>query len=108
MGRLRYVSAFAVLRVDDGPPDHPSRVQEFLIDGEMVSTAGPANVCVKEIVMSADEARREVIRLNALNAKLGCRYYWQATHVFLDGGSHGSCSQQSENFPDTESDAAPL
>lgn len=45
---------------------------------------------VKEVVATAEEARREVVRLNALNAGKGCRYYWQATHVFLDGNSHGS------------------
>lgn len=32
---------------------------------------GPGHVKVKEIVLTAEEARREVIRLNALNADKG-------------------------------------
>ena len=32
-------------------------------------------------------------RLNALNAGKSCRYFWQATHVFQDGGSHGSAGR---------------
>ena len=103
---LRYVPAFAVLRVVDGPPDHPSRVTEFVIDGATVPTAGPANVSVKEVVMTADEARREVVRLNALNAGRGCRYYWQATHVFIDGGSHGSRGRELVGPQDAEPGAA--
>jgi hypothetical protein len=55
---------------------------------------GPGNVTVKEIVFDADEARNEVIRLNNLNKDKNCRYYWQTTHVFLDGGSHGSKMQR--------------
>jgi hypothetical protein len=100
------VPAFAVLRVDDGPPDHSSRVQEFVSAGEVVPAAGPANVCVKEVVMTADEARREVIRLNALTAGRGCRYFWQATHVFIDGGSHGSQGRKLAEQQDAEQGVA--
>ncbi|HYV36749.1 MAG TPA: hypothetical protein VE988_13665 [Gemmataceae bacterium] len=85
-----YVQGYAVIRIDGGPVDHPSRVQEFMLDGVLVPAPGPSNVTVKEVVASAEEARREVARLNALNAGKGCRYFWQATRVFLDGGSHGS------------------
>lgn len=62
----------------------------------MLPTAGPTNVTVKEIVMTAEEAQREVMRLNRLNASKGCWYYWQATHIFLDGTSHGSASRAGE------------
>lgn len=51
---------------------------------------GPIDVTVKEVVLSVDEAKREVERLNRLNESKGCRYYWQSTRVFLDGGSFGS------------------
>lgn len=42
---------------------------------------------VKEVVTTAEEARREVIRLNALYAGKGCRYYWQAIMSFGCGHS---------------------
>jgi hypothetical protein len=63
----------------------------------MQPTAGPANVTVKQIVMTAQEARDEVVRLNQLNAAKGCKYYWQATHLFLNGGSHGSKGRTTES-----------
>jgi len=88
-GMPRYLAGYAVIRIDDGPLDHPSSVREFTIDGVALPAPGPSNVSVKEVVTTAEEARREVIRLNALNAEKGCRYFWQATHIFLDGGSHG-------------------
>jgi hypothetical protein len=88
-----YVMAYAVIRVDDGTIHHPSRVGEFVRDGVALPAPGPSNVCVKEIVLSAEEAQREVIRLNKLNSEKGCAYFWQSTHIFLQGGSHGSASQ---------------
>jgi hypothetical protein len=78
-----YIQAYAVLRVENHAPE-PPREYNGLIE------AGPSNVKVKEIVMTAELARSEVVRLNKLNAELGCAYYFQSTHVFLDGGSHGS------------------
>jgi len=51
-----------------GPTDYPSRMPALVIDGTVMPTAGPANISVKEVVMTADEARREVIRLNTLIA----------------------------------------
>jgi hypothetical protein len=87
---LRYITGYAVIRVDEGPVDVPCRVPEIVVDGVALPTAGPLNVQVKEIVMSEDEARSEVMRLNVLNGENGCAYYWQTTHIFIDGGSHGS------------------
>lgn len=92
-GKPRYLAGYAVIRIDDGPLDHPSRVREFVVDGVTMPTAGPSNVSVKEVVTTAEEARREVMRLNALNTSKGCKYFWQATHIFLDGGSHGSAGR---------------
>ena len=63
----------------------------------MQATAGPANVTVKQIVMTAQEARDEVVRLNQLNGAKGCKYYWQATNLFLNGGSHGSKGRTTES-----------
>jgi hypothetical protein len=85
-----YLTGYAVIRVDDGPLDHPSRVREWSVGGVPFLTAGPSNVSVKEVVMSVEEAQHEVLRLNELNAAKGCTYYWQPPHIFLDGGSHGS------------------
>ncbi len=97
--RTRYVAGYAVIRIDDGPLDHPSSVHEFMLDGVAVPAPGPSNVCVKEVVATAEEARREVIRLNTLNVGKNCQYYWQATHIFPEGGSHGSEAQKSYQLP---------
>ena len=86
---IDYIQAYAVLRVD-GPVDCEARITEWEIDGEMQPTAGPSNVTVKQIIMSAQEARNEVMRLNRVNAEKGCKYYWQSTHLFMNGGSHGT------------------
>lgn len=88
-----YLQGFAVIRIDDGAINHESHVNEFVVNGTVLPALGPSNVRVKEVVTTAEEARREVIRLNALNADKGCKYYWQATHIFLEGGSHGSVRQ---------------
>jgi hypothetical protein len=103
--RSVYVAAYAVIRIDDGPLDHPSSVGEFVLDGVPVPAPGPSNVRVKEIVTTAEEARREVVRLNQLNAGKACRYFWQATHVFLDGGSHGSTGRAAGEVKDAEQGA---
>ena len=87
-----YKQGYAVIRVDNFGSE--AQVEEFTLDGITVPAPGPANVTVKEIVFDATEARDEVIRLNNLNRDKNCRYYWQSTHVFLDGGSHGSNAQR--------------
>jgi hypothetical protein len=97
-----HIQGYAVIRIDDGPVDHPSSVQEFMLEGVLVPAPGPSNVTVKEVVASAEEAHREVARLNTLNAGKGCRYFWQATRVFLDGGSHGSKGRAAQGGPDAE------
>ena len=73
--KLNYITGYAVVRVD-GPSDDPSRVRDYHRDGQMLPAAGPSHVTVKEVVMSAEEARREVIRLNQLNPSKECCYYW--------------------------------
>ena len=88
---LPYFQAYAAIRVDSGPVEPPGRYTYS--NGESYPLPGPGCVRVKEIVASAEEARREVDRLNALNGNKGCVYYWQATHVFLGGGSHGSSNR---------------
>lgn len=110
-GKPHYLTGYAVLRIDDGPIDHPSSVREFMLDGVAMPAPGPANVSVKEVVTTAEEARREVVRLNTLHAGKGCHYFWQATHIFLEGGSHGSAvlnaaESQRQAESDAESDPA--
>ena len=63
-GKPRYIAGYAVIRIDDGPLDHPSSVGEFVLDGVAAPVPGPSNVTVKEVVTAAEEARREVMRLN--------------------------------------------
>ncbi|MFM2093274.1 MAG: hypothetical protein RIS70_398, partial [Planctomycetota bacterium] len=76
-----YIQAYAVIRVDGDTIDSDARVSEWVIDGKVQPTAGPANVRVKQILMTAQEAMDEVIRLNQLNASKGCKYFWQPTHL---------------------------
>jgi hypothetical protein len=90
----RYLQGYAVIRIDDGPLDDMGRVRESTIDGAEGPAPGPARVSIKEVVMTVEEARRAVVRLNSLNAGKDCTYYWQTTHIFLDGGSHGSVSDE--------------
>lgn len=94
-----YIEVYAVIRVDGDTIDSDARVSVWEIDGKVQPTAGPANVKVKQIVMTAQEARDEVIRLSRLNASKGCKYYWQSTHLFPNGGSHGSSSRTNSVHP---------
>lgn len=84
----RHIQAFAVLRIDKG-----ILLNEFGLsferDGTRIPAAGPAGVTVKEVLMSAEEVQNEVVRLNALNGDKDYVYYWQPTHLFINGGSHG-------------------
>ena len=56
--RANYGTGYAAIRVD-GPVDHPSRIPEYERDGAVLPTAGPSHVTVKEVVMTAEEARRK-------------------------------------------------
>ncbi len=78
--KTSWVRAFAVIRVDSETPRDTSSNCEL----------GPDGVTVKEVVLSETDAIAEVARLNDLNATTGCKYYWQGTHLFNRGGSHGS------------------
>lgn len=88
MSQQRYETVFVVIRVDPFLGREPSE--------DEVSESGPAisaryyDVTVKEVVTTIEEAQREVERLNNLRADKNCRYFWQSTHYFLDGSSHGS------------------
>jgi hypothetical protein len=85
-----YIKGYAVIRVE-GPSDNPSPTRGHSRDGQVLPAAGPSHVTAKEVVVTTEEAQREVMRLNRLKAAFeGCCYYWQTIHVFLDGTSHGS------------------
>jgi len=84
----RCKQGYAVIRVDNY--GNESLVDEYVSGSETLPAAGPGNVSVKEIVFDVREAQNEVIRLNNMNQDKNCRYYWQSTHVFVNGGSHGS------------------
>ena len=57
---------FAVVRVDEYQP---------------ADVPWTNRIIVKEIVMSEQEARLEVERLNELNKGKGCVYFWQVTRL---------------------------
>lgn len=88
-GKTDYVQAYVVLRVDEGV-SVDAKGLTFERDGKNIPVAGPSGVSIKEVVMTAEEAQNEVMRLNELNADKGSTYYWQTTHLFISGGSHGS------------------
>ena len=84
--RTEHRSVFAVVRVSQGYPHQDlagSEVGPGILFNEF-------DVTVKEIVTTAEEAEREVARLNHLNATQDCRYFWTGTRYFPDGGSFGS------------------
>ena len=78
--------AYAIVRLDWVK----TPLNEFPSGTGLHIAAGPVEVTVKEIVLSHDEARLEVERLNRLNAAKGCRYFWQETRLFSNGGSFGA------------------
>jgi hypothetical protein len=61
------VQVFAILRMDRG-----------------ISSFEDA-ITVKEVLPEMDQAKREVERLNKLNASKGATYFWQATRFFPEG-----------------------
>ena len=84
--KTKHETVFAVVRRDHHPGhehDPDSSSPPLICGGEYWYT-------VKEVVLSAEEAQREVDRLNLLNKDKNCRYFWEGTHFFPHGGSHGS------------------
>lgn len=85
--RLAAREAFAIVRLDR--LDH--RPVDFEQEGSGPDIgSGPVDVTVKEVVLGLAAAKREVERLNGLNESKGCRYFWQSTRLFDDGGSFGA------------------
>jgi len=84
--RGKSVAAYAIVRRDRFPgleldPDSSSPPQ---------ACGGEYSYTVKEVVMNLQVAEREMARLNALaDGTANVRYFWQPTHLFLDGGSFG-------------------
>ena len=78
-----FETAYAVIRVE-------TTTEQSDTDnvGPNINVGG-YSITVKEVVATVEEAQAEVARLNALNEEIGCRYFWQSTHVFREG-SHGS------------------
>ncbi|MCP9493996.1 MAG: hypothetical protein MSG64_05990 [Pyrinomonadaceae bacterium MAG19_C2-C3] len=59
------------------------KIQVYAIVRLDEAYAGQNAVTVKSIVTKLDEAEREVVRLNQLNADKGARYFWQATRFSI-------------------------
>jgi len=82
-----WIQAYAVVRRDhvghDVDPDASS--PPAIAGGEYAYT-------IKEVVLSLEVAEAEVERLRR-GAGPGVRYFWQGTHLFLDGGSHGGMAE---------------
>lgn len=83
-GRI-YEVAYAIVRVDL----YLLLAEECVFQPEEVDRWGHV-IRIKEVVTTLEEAEREVQRLNKLNADKECHYFWQYTHLFRDGASHGS------------------
>jgi hypothetical protein len=84
---LHQQTAFAIVRVDEFSSDKPTN--DTAKSGPEIRI-GKYEIKVKEVVLSLEEAERETKRLNEVNKDKQCHYFWQSTHLFLDGGSHGS------------------
>ena len=50
---------------------------------------GEYSYAVKEVIMDAEVAEREVERLNSQEGTLTTRYFVERTRLFPDGGSFG-------------------
>ncbi len=72
------VHVYAVVRID--------RTYEMLENA----------VTVKEILPTLEEAMSEASRLNTLNAKKGCHYFWQTTRYLPRGLKASKRSQHRE------------
>ncbi len=85
--RGEWREAFAVVRADrvadDGSAESPDSSGPEINLGEY-------SITIKEVVLRVEVAEAEVERLNSLNRGKGCRYYWQRTHYFPNGGSFGA------------------
>jgi len=84
--KTKWKTVYAVVRRDWFPghecdPDDSSPPQIY---------GGEYSYTVKEIVLTAELAQREVSRLNELKKDKNQRYFWEGTHFFPEGGSHGS------------------
>jgi hypothetical protein len=62
----RFEHVYAIIRVDDPLIEDASAIE---------------SVVITKIVRSEDEAKREVARLNRLNAPKGCKYLYQMTRL---------------------------
>lgn len=83
--KVQWQQAYAVVRVDRFRGEATTPQEN---DGPGIDLDG-YSVTVKEVVLTAEAAKAEAERLNALNATKNCRYYWQGTRYFPDGGSFG-------------------
>ncbi len=84
--KTKWKNVYAVVRRDRYPghefdPDESSPPE--ICGGEYSYT-------VKEVVLTVELAQQEVDRLNQVNRNKNCRYFWEGTHFFPDGSSHGS------------------
>lgn len=82
---LRYEHVYAVVRADTFQPDDVPQEER---------------ITVKKIVLSQENAEREVARLNALNIDKGVIYFWQMTRMersAADTGSGEPAEQMAQN-----------
>ena len=88
--RTKWVRAYAIVRRDHFPGDEhdPDSNSPPLICG------GEYSYAVKEVVLGAEVADREVERLNSQQGSSTTRYFVEGTHLFTDGGSFGEESEE--------------
>ncbi len=95
-----HITVFVVLRVDRG---FSVASDSAPVQREPGARFDQFEVTPKEVVATADEAIREVARLNQQAAERGVssRYYWSGSRWFPDGGSFG------DRGPEVRFDPAP-
>jgi hypothetical protein len=84
--KTKWKTVYAVVRRDW----HPGHVFDPDSSSPPQICGGEYSYAVKEVVLTAELAQQEVDRLNLINTDKNCRYFWEGTHFFPDGGSHGS------------------
>ena len=83
--RTSWIQAYAIVRRDH----FPGHMHDPDASSPPAICGGEYSFTVKEVVLNADVAIREVERLNALARSEETRYFWSGTRLFSDGGSFG-------------------
>ena len=79
------VPVYAVIRVDADAPASPASLERSGIATECYRDVPMRDVTVVFVVPTAEEAKREVKRLNDVKASPNSMYFWMTTRFYPQG-----------------------